>query len=58
MRFGVPRVQGVFVETPHNKLCRSMYAEHGFVLEGDAWVSPGGNVSAADPVWFRPAAMA
>ena len=35
-----------------------MYAEHGFVLEGDAWVSPGGNVSAADPVWFRPAAMA
>ena len=58
VRFGVPRVQGVFVETPHNKLCRSMYAEHGFVLEGDAWVSPGGNVSAADPVWFRPAAMA
>ncbi len=54
--FGAPKVRGFVVETPHNKPCRTMYADHGFVEQGGVWVYTGGKASAPNPVWFTHAA--
>jgi predicted enzyme involved in methoxymalonyl-ACP biosynthesis len=55
-RFGAPRVRGFFVETPHNKPCRSMYARHGFVEDSGTWLYREGPSSAPAPVWFAQSA--
>ncbi|MBK6578657.1 MAG: hypothetical protein IPG17_21170 [Sandaracinaceae bacterium] len=51
-RFGVPRVRGRYLENAHNKPCKRMYPSHGFVEVDGTWISPGGKVTAPDPVWF------
>jgi FkbH-like protein len=51
-RFGAPDVRGHLIHTDHNKPCRSMYADHGFVEQQGAWVYRGGPAVAPAPVWF------
>jgi FkbH-like protein len=44
-------IRGAYQETPHNAPCKSMYPDHGFTWDGDAWIYEASEIS-AEPEWL------
>ena len=51
-RLGTPRLRARLVPTEHNAPCRAMYAEHGYVPEGDDWIYVGRPDETPLPPWL------